>query len=332
MLALLSIYFGSSEAVFVHIDENRNVKNWKYPYISTNEAFISDLVKLASKEMKIKIEECDILQTGFPEVPGGFLNPKLVMTLDRVASILNNWFSVYANNFQIVSPNGYLSDIEMVRMGYEDINSLSNLVLYRQVIQTDSFDQMSVDHLIRFYPPALTTPDSPKPIIFSGDRFSTAFKGDTASYLFMCDLVKTPGVYEIKMDNNNMLAPLTLAMDYNNGLKDLLLDYPFTNIGTMVNAPGAVECLVETEEGTSQLLDVSSDDLFILPMASGSNTRVLIKNNILGTTERVINGGKLGLIIDTRNKTDKKYFNKGYFEKHLKKWEERITESLCTYQ
>lgn len=331
-MPILSVYFGSSEASFLVINGPEDYKVFNYPYISENEDFLRDLVKLVTKELGVKLSDCDVLTCGFPEVLGGFLNPKMSFSLDNVIPKISNYFTCFVNNFTVITPNGFLSCADITKLDAEDVNALSNLVLYRNVIQTDTFDQINVDNMIRFFPKDITALKSGSAILFSGDRFSSSFKDDAFSYLLMFDLIKNPGIFQLKLDKNNMLANLVMVSMYNQEFPDLAKEHSFSDVGCLINAPGGAEILRESQDGSTQLVDVKAGEVFVIPVLENTTSRIVVKNQALGNVEKTISGGRLGLIIDTRPKSDPKLFNKGYFERNFKSWETSIGETLCTYQ
>ena len=80
-------------------------------------------------------------------------------------------------------------------------------------------------------------------------------------------------------------------------------------LGTLINSPGETTCLIETDLGTSQLLDVGPGRIAFVPLEMSDQARVVIKSVNLGSIERNVQGGKLGLIIDTRTKNDLKTYD-----------------------
>lgn len=325
-MPILSVYFGSSEVSFLVINGPEDYKVFNYPYISENENFLKDLVKLATKELGIKLSDCDVLTCGFPEVLGGFLNPKMSYSLEKVIPKISNYFTCFVDNFTVITPNGFLSCADISELNAEDVNALSNLLLYRNVIQTDTFDQINVDNMIRFFPKEITSLRTGSSVLFSGDRFSSSFKDDAFSYLLMFDLIKTPGIFQIKLDKNNMLANLVMVSMYNQEFPNLAKDRSFLDVGCLVNAPGGAEILRESQDGSSQLVDVKAGEVFIIPVLENTTSRIVVKSQSLGNVEKIVSGGRLGLIIDTRAKNDPKLFNKGYFERNYKTWETSIEE------
>jgi hypothetical protein len=327
----LSIFFSSSEISALFIDEDYSTRSFNYPYISSNEGFIRDVCKLAEKDLGVSISNTELLVTGFPKPYGEFLNPKLFISLEKVASREFGFYPVYTSNFTVVSKSGYSSNIDLSNITTDEVNSLSNLVLYRQVIQTDNFDQFNVDNLVRFLPESIVKPISEEPVIMSGDRFSRSFKRDANSLLLILDLIKIPGKYQVILDKNNLLPCLSLAYYYDGRFGNLIKSFKFDDLGTLINSPGGAEIYVSGNDGTSQLLQVESDKIFILPMAAGVVSKATVKRQGASTQEMLLRGGSLGLIVDTRIKNNAKMFTKDYIEDNLKVWHKALEEALCTY-
>ncbi len=312
--------------------DSKKYKTFTFPYVSDNPAFVKEVLHVACKELKVDIKECQLLVSSFPSASFDYLNPVLSTTLEKLPINLQNIYPIFVSNFTLITPNGFMSAVDTSSLDANEVNSFANLVLYRQIIPNDSFDQYNVDNSIKLYPVELVLPQPNAPVIFSGDRFSTLLKEESSTYMLCFDLIKTPGIFTLKLDHQNVLPNIALSTAYNKENSRLLEDMELTTLGTLINASGRVECLVESEDGSSVLLQVEENDLFIYPMLNGAQSRVLIKNSTLGTIDTTVSGGRVGLIIDTRAKCSQNYFKKKFIAENLKNWVSRIEEALCTYQ
>lgn len=330
-MSTLSIYFGPSEVSFLAAAAPGDLRFYKYPYYINDESFIKDLIATASKEMGINPTEYNLIGCGFPTVEAACLDLAYISTLDKLISKSSKYFTVLVNIFTLMTPVGFLSAAHTIDTDEEDMNMLFNLALYGHTIYPDNFDQMKIDHSVRFYPPEAVAPDSSKPILFTGDRFSSSIRSVNGSHLFLLDLLKMPGIYEVKIDDKNAFSTLALLSEYDPAYTNALNEYEFESLGTVVNTPGSAECLLSNEDGSSQLFDVKANDIFVIPVEAQATPRLMVKNSVLGTRDVTIKGGSKGLIIDTRIKHDLGVFNKNYFENHFKEWVCRIEETSCTY-
>ena len=57
---------------------------------------------------------------------------------------------------------------------------------------------------------------------------------------------------------------------------------------------------------------------------------MVIKSSVLGNIEKTVSGGKLGLIIDTRPKSNPQIFNDDYVEKGLNVWTTSLREVISS--
>ena len=114
------------------------------------------------------------------------------------------------------------------------------------------------------------------------------------------------------MDLDNIFPVLALLTMHDPKYSSLFLDQKFWTLGTLINSPGMTECLIERESGPSQFVDVKPNELFFIPMEESTTVKLQVKNASLGTQERFVSGGKLGLIIDTRPKNNNVTFTEKY--------------------
>lgn len=331
-MPVLSIYFGVSEVSLLAVNTLNDYKFYNYPYFIKDETFIKGLIKLAAKELGYSFSGVPLICCGFPTVfASEQLGAASSLTLDKIFPKYPGITPVYVSNSTVISSAGFISAQNPSLIDKSTLSSYYASSVYPFIIHADNLDQLKADNLVRFYPPEIIFSENFKPIVFTGDRFSPVHKDTSVSYLLLLDLLKTPGVYEVEIDTKNALANLAMLNMYSPEYNQIIHDYKFDSIGTLINSPGATECLIENSDGTSQVIDVGANDIFIIPMEEAPPVRVFIKNNVLGSIEKKVRGGKLGLIIDTRSKNDPKVFNLKYFEDGFKYWEERIKEALCTY-
>ncbi|HLC93563.1 MAG TPA: hypothetical protein VJG85_00940 [Patescibacteria group bacterium] len=329
-MPILSIYLGRSEVSFLIFNSPEDYKVYNYPYSLTEPDFIKELIKVVSKELKTpNLSKYDLLMCGFPEVPKIDTEPKLSITLDKVATGIKEFYPVFMSNFSILTASSFLS---VAKLEYVDISMsdfFPNLSIYPYLLPSDSLEQFTLDNFIRFFPADLTAHNINVPMVFSGERFGFDFSGDPLSYMLIIDLVKSLGFYELRHDPQNIVANLSMIAKYDEKYSNLLADFKFLNLGYLVNAPGTVEGLLETESGTRQFFEVGSDKLFLIPLAEEHN-RVVIKSSVLGNIEKTVSGGKLGLIIDTRPKSNPQIFNDDYVEKGLNVWTTSLREVISS--
>jgi hypothetical protein len=307
-MPVLSFYEGYGEMSFGvfnnELDSNDHIL-FSFPYTYsynlfsnsfTKEKFYEDVFFLASEELGIRIEDYDLYTVGVlqnPEVP--FEVKKSISLLDTLVpntmfvsfflyGMKDNYFSYFPRNLK------------------QDFNFRANLDLYHNIVYSESRDIVLKDSLLR---QILSTSDlqvDSEEILFTGDRIREFHFNPALTYLLMFDLLKDPGSYYIRLDTNNLYAH-TQLFEFNN------VDH--RAIGTLINIPSKIECLIETELGAPQLITLDADTLFVVPLDHGESARILIKSSGQNFEKQVF-GGELGIILDTREKTVSTEFKEIY--------------------
>jgi hypothetical protein len=308
-MPVLSYYEGYSELSFGlfknELDPNDH-KLYRFPYTYSNnlfansfprEKFINDVFELALKTLDVNLQDCKLYATGFLSAPE--LSFDVAGSFSLASKMPHG--GVYISS-QVIATEQSTYSMLPVSVVDEDPNFRVNLDLYHNIIYYDSRDIVLKDSVIRSLINIPNYHITAKDLIITGDRLREFYVNEALSYLLIFDLIKTSGVYHLKIDLENLL-PHTISLD------SLSIDYP--SIGTLINIPGKVECLYETEVGTHQLFDLEADTLFILPLDSDATGRIVAKSSEVTIDEKVV-GGKLGVIIDTRDKPKKVEFKEVY--------------------
>lgn len=308
-MPVLSFYEGYSELSFCVFDDPTDVgsnKIYRFPYTYSNnlfansfsrEKFYKDVFALALKELNIEIKDYSLYAMGF------LGTVDLPYKIDKNISVFSQIPPgyVYASS-QAVAIAGKTYSYCLPTVETYDTNIRANLDLYHNIIFYDSRDIVLKDSFLRallHYGPIEIPYDE---VILTGDRFREFDLNPALGYLMAFDIIKNPGTFFLKMDTQNIF-PHTILM----GLGTL----EYSTIGTLVNIPGKVECLFETDIATAQVFDLPENSIFIMPLQEGATARILIKSHET-TVEKVVKGGKLGVIIDTRNKMKVTEFKEVY--------------------
>ena len=204
--------------------------------------------------------------------------------------------------------------------------------MYPQITQLDELKRFDIDSVARVHRSQLPDIlDTHKPVVFTGCSFCNFSEQlSPLSYILALDLIREHGTFELKLDEHNVLPNLGLINMYDGNLLANVSDYKLTSLGTILNLPGTVECLFESDYGTSQLIDVAKDKLFFVPLEEGSTARIVAKNSLTGTIEKTVTGGKLGFIIDTRDKSGVQDYSSKKYAPWLKSLKE-VLEGLYVY-
>ncbi len=349
-MPVLSVYFGCSDISFLLVNNPKEFKFYKYPYVFSHDMFgnyVSEgdyyrqLFSRVATELKIpdffaKGSKYKFVFTGFPNIPD-IVPADYVITLDKLISQTTEYGCVFVNNYTVINSESFLSAYPVAKnysLGTKEesstfANYYANLSIFPQSsIKYDS-DRLANDNFIRFL--AVNSglhQKKDQSVLFCGDRFSNDSKYEPLTYLLMVDLIKEKGIFDLKVDLDNIFPVLAALNSYSELYKSLYLDQNYSSLGTLINAEGNLECLIEKDTGPSQFVDVKPNELFLIPLEENNSVTIKVKNGSLGNIERRIKGGKIGLVIDTRSKSNNKTFNERYVEKNERLWEERIKEVL----
>lgn len=308
-MPILSFYEGYTELSFGVFEDkiDADVANiYRFPYTYSNnlfensfprEQFYKDVFSVACKELNTNIKNCTLYNSGFlsvPELP--FESKNSVSVFSNLAS------SVIYVSSQMIALNKEFYSYMPLDANVGDLNARMNLDMYHNIISADSHDVVLKDALLREIISRSTFNLSQGEFIFTGDRFREFSLNPSLAYLLIFDLLKDPGVFFLRLDKDNLYA-------HSVSIGDSTLTYPY--IGTLINIPGDVECLYETDVGTSQLFDLKEDNIFMLPLNPGSDARIMVKSSSQSFEQTVL-GGSLGVIIDTRDKSERIEFKEVY--------------------
>jgi hypothetical protein len=289
-MRVLSFYEGLTELSFAL--EN-SVFKLPYTYapnlFSTSfskEKFYKDVFEIASRKLGVDMVECQVSAIGVldaPKVPYDTNQSKCLL------SILPDDHVFVA--YEVLATRSDCSSYEPVGIYDDTDNMLANIELYPHLTYSDTHDVSIKDTFLRNILTQTLLKFKGSEIVLTGDRFSKFNVNKPLSYLLVLDIVRSAGMYTVKVDKENIF-PHTLSIGVN-------ADYD--NLGTLVNSPGPSEILFETEVGTSQFVELEEDKLFILPLGLNDKARLLVKNQ-KGQLENTVFGGELGVIVDTRRK------------------------------
>lgn len=345
-MPILSISFGSASVSFLYLKTAHEYKGYSYPYAYSKSIFghfvsesdfYKELIQQVCKELEVEAGSYDLVIAGFPEPPELDLDAKLSISLDKILFEIPGYSCFYVGNFKLIHLNAFMYACPLVEYFVrtpsisliDKVNNEANLSIYPQILPVNDLEKFDIDNVSRFYlARSMPVVKDELPILFTGFSPYTVHKDDYLNYLLALDLIREPGIFELKMDEENILSCLALINAYDSKLYASMEIYKFASIGTLLNSPGNTECLFESESGTKQLIEVEKNKLFFIPVDAASRAKIVIKNNLLGTTEKYISGGKLGFIIDTRDKLDNEVFTQQYLEKSYNTWIKDIKQVL----
>lgn len=312
-MPVITAYIGTSNLCILLYKNKSDYEFFYSPYIylpnlfsnyTTEEEFYTTIIKLFCKKSGVDFAKCDIYISGFVAVPE-FKDPKfkrvsfvkLFDNMPNIYPVLVNDFAFATKFFMVASTSfGFLKNVtddstfSVNKSVYPNLRPLdlsSQLNLDKEVL-----DAVSKDKSIKW--------DPNTPVVFMGSRFYAEEERDL-DYLYMFSLIHTPGIYDIYLDRThtlllfNMLNTVTekekLSLDLEN----------IEHVGTLVTGKGSVECLISSDEGTPQVIDIDKNTMKRHPLDELTEYRLVIKNHSIGTMERTVFGGKLGIVVDTRD-------------------------------
>ncbi|MFC1722332.1 hypothetical protein ACFL0C_01645 [Patescibacteria group bacterium] len=322
----LSINYGLSDITAVCIDDLGDLSDISigYPYsrdlfahFYSEQEYYTDIFNHILKKLKIHKTDLKVIATGFPHIPAIGYEYSSALTLDKLFKLVDKCHIVCADNCSIFTQDTFISlqNLNNLGLGEQEKNYLANLYVYKNAYPTTlSHYNLLFANIWHIVNSINGTRPLPKmeveyPLLFLGDIFSVKEQEFTnIAYLYMVSLIRDPGIYYLTFDQRNLFPHFVHLAAFNNDFTHFKDDYSTKELGTLINSPGNTSCLIETEVGTSQLVEVSANRMFFVPMKREEGARIVVKSELLGSFEKKISGGDLGLIIDTRSKHDTKAY------------------------
>ncbi len=310
-MPILSVCRTPSRLSFFSFTSPTDFEWFKYPYAHVAGLFgenAGEFIRaVVRKQIGIELSSAEVLLTGFSDMPIVDFEVKIAQTLwDALSGItkfnvfyLDTFFAAYTGGFISVFPSAIDSSVHQT----ETSNFFGNLAVYPFVTAAKPADLHSINtYLKSVLPDDGYGFDKTKPIVFTGDKFAKT-QNLADRYLLIIDTTKQEGIFDLYYDVDERLPPLGLFSLYNaEAYARVFESLEMQRLGTLVSARGGVECLVENPVGSRQIFDVKDNDMFVLPLPPDMESRVVVKAASLGTVEKVIRGGELGFIVDTRDK------------------------------
>jgi len=317
-MPVLAAYVGLQSISGLVFKGPKDYQVYSYPYVYSPEAFsanfsssdfYSAVFETFCKQSGVKFSECEVVITGFlePHILDFEVN---YTSIDKALEAMKEYNAVLVNNYAIVTPLGFKSFLPLEKgsvcgktFELEERNFYANMALYPQIFPTDMASQIDLDsNISKLICNTSIEYIKDKPIMFMGSRFSGRKYHEELSYLLMVSLVRDPGVYELKFDPTNEHVLSTLLKARN--VTKASMEYHPTAVGTLISTTGPLECMVTTDIGTSQVIELQVNKLFIVPLSEGEKAKIVLKTLGMDTIEKEIFGGTLGIIFDTRERKE----------------------------
>lgn len=204
-------------------------------------------------------------------------------------------------------------------------NYFGNKEIYPQIVPTAprdfEFEQAAARVRIR----ALGAGHSsglPSYIIATGGVFMTSELGQVV--LILLDALEPEGLLNVFLDRQQILLALaTLAVFEKDKAQEILNQEPFTFLGTTFSVPQDVSLSIDVGLSEPQELEVALGKLALFPLEKGRVAKVRFETREK-KGEFEVEGGQLGLLIDTRKRPLELPATESERIRRLKEWSEAI--------
>jgi len=275
----------------------------------TQDAFYRALFDAFCQQNKIKLEKCDLLLMGLLEAPKlQSLPVKYSASLHEVLKSIQNYYPLFvSNSFVCNSESCYSTHSSIVKKSppepkdSEEENYYANMEIYPQLVTPEISVQVDIDRNIASLLDSSIKFPKDMPVVFCGSRFSQNAVSSELDYLLLLNLVKSGGIYDVRIDKNNALILTTLLKMFDPKTE---LENEIEKEATLIVSANSLECMVKTDVDTSQLVQLDRDRILVLPMAREERVQIMVKSHDLGLVEKAIGGGRIGIIFDTRVSKD----------------------------
>ena len=336
-MPLLAVHFDTSVVNFLLKKDKEGAEFYTFPYVYSKSTLSNQLSeadfykKLIDKFLTgrgVKFSACDIVVSGFVNLPKLNFEPKLSVGVNDLIHNSEDMVPIFVDNFSVFtkdtisSSKQFLSDLKLSTENAKDFGEYdyyANLTVYPQTISDDISTQSQLDENIFKQAPSDLKVETGRKIIFTGGRFTQYTSNEELSYILMLSLLKGVGAYTVFLDKKNAFSLYQTAKMYDKDLQIILEDY-VESIGTIIKTGGSVECLLKGEVGEGRFFEIEKDKILVIPLDPSSHTTLNVKNNLLGSLEIPVKGGEVGLIFDTRDSNSNIYSNMKMFNECVKQF------------
>jgi hypothetical protein len=321
-MPVLAAYIGFSSISYLVYKSSNDYVFGTYPYTysadlfdsySSESQFYIELFSNILRDNNLKFLETDILVGDYIRYPDLEFEVKRSYLLSEILKGISlSHFPLNISSYSITTPNSMLCYLpvsngeylgsDTKKMETDELNYYFNYSIYPNIVNYEM--TLLIDHDRNIVSKLRNTEleyNNKLPLCFMGSRFSYPYGqfNKESDYILLLNILKNPGIYELELDRDRYLMLAYMLNSFDKSL-ELRAEGKIEKVGTLINTFGDVECMITSEIGTSQLLDIEKDRVFVLPLNYNEKAHVIIKNNTIGTMEKDVIGGKLGVIFDTR--------------------------------
>jgi len=325
----LTAYIGTSNfCVFLY--KNKNDYEFFYaPYVylpevfsnyTNHEDFYTVIMELFCKKNGVDFSKCDTYISGFVGIPE-FKNPKIKrIEFTRLFDNMPTLYPVIVNDFAFATKFFMTSETSygFLKNGAEDTTFRVNKCIYPHIKAHDLSSQLELDReVLSGVVEDRLKWDPNTPVVFMGSRFYGE-EERPLDYIYMFSLINTPGVYDIYLDRTHTLLLFNMLNTVMEKDKIPLDLESIEHVGTLITGKGEVECLISADNVLPSVFEVEKNTLKKNSLVEDGEYRLVIKNKEIGTIEKTVFGGKLGVIVDTRDDKTEAFGNIRKFDTYLR--------------
>lgn len=168
-----------------------------------------------------------------------------------------------------------------------------------------------------------SAPPDNEELILSGAVFSKA-EEPSLSLLVLLDSLPLPPLVRVFLDHQQMLLALATLASFEKELADKILEQsPLTLLGSVFSHPEEISLQIDLGLPQPQQLELEAGELVRVPLETGKTAKVVFDSR-KASGECEVEGGAVGLVIDTRPKPLNLSLGRRERIEFLKKWQEAI--------
>lgn len=331
-MPVLSAHIGLGSCSFLLIDDFNGVSLCNYPYsydelnfshFCSPQKFYKELFNLIADRYNFDLKNTKVLVVSS-------LPPEYFSDIEVLHFCPSSKLDIRREDASIVylkrNPENEIEPEKKICESNQDDSSvygctdiLSNMCLYSNLIPASLEENVLWGYRIlssRFFP-SLEIQNA-RNILFTGPALTGNILSEFFKYSLAFSTLSEQGLFSVALDNTDLLYNAKLIQDFEPGMYSKIAPkISFDPSGKLLKCSGKVECLIKKEFSTeSGLFEISSEDLFVYPLEKGEKAHVYAKGSECKSLEFIVEGGKLGFVVDTRTEKFWQIHQNGLLEKY----------------
>lgn len=352
-MPILSINFDIHNTSACFVKDSGEVGYYSYDYgycpsvfahFTNEKQYFTELLDFFVKKLKVTKTNLSIIATGFPSIPTTGYEYQNTVSTEVLLGNDAKYYTYFLNKCTIITRNDFTTyhKRNYTNLEVADIEHLYNRSAYGFIKDADN-DQIKLQLSNLFEMKTIldqrnkNNDEENKQILFIGSLLNDNLaskdnKPINQTYLYMLSMLKGSVLYELFVSAKDKYLHYLNVKKYDAQAQINEESLLPKHLCTLINSPGETVCLLKTEIGTQQLLEIGPEEIVVIPCDQQQTVDVLLKNAVLGDKEYKIKGGKLGLVIDTRNKQDLSIFTSEKVEQDVQKYFSIFDDSIKRLQ